>query len=124
MFWSRRPKKTPAPFDLFAPGLFHVVYAERSIPGDQSSLRFVYLTEQLPVEQLVGPAFENRVQNQTVRRMGEVSAAVQGVGLLGLADHSNEAGTFRLSPLTDISSIPGGIPVVADGAIGAFELGG
>ena len=118
MFWNRKPKPTrPAPpWDEFGYGPFHIVFTEHSIPGDDwIALRATYDTEALPVTQLSGPTFFNRTQTQTIRGPGEVGVILQAQGLMDVQALGINTGTLYSSPLTDINSAPGGIPVVAQG---------
>lgn len=78
-----------------------------------------WVTELLPVEQMVGPFFENRRQTETVRG-GGISVPVQGVGLQVLPGWPT--GTFAMPTLTDIDSPPFDIPIVANPPMGSFVL--
>lgn len=119
MFFTRKPEPKPfpsPPWDEFGYGPFHIAFGVHSIPGDQwLALRATYDTEALPVEQLSGPTFFNRTPIQTIRRPGEVGVVIQAYGIQDLQAQGINTGMSVASPLTNINSAPGGIPVVASG---------
>jgi hypothetical protein len=129
-FRSKRADKEAADKDQFPNvagvngygfGALQVIYDKRPMP-DPGAQAIAYLTELLPVEQLVGPAIENAGQRQTNRHPGEMVVSLQGVGLTVIGAPGVPAGYFALQPLTDISSAPGGIPIIANAPIGQYEI--
>lgn len=126
--WLRRKRQEPVPTFIevqgqqgFGFGPYQVVYDRRRMP-DPGAQAVAFLTEALPIEQVSGPTFENGRQNQTVRHPGEMMVALQGFGLQVLGEPGIPAGYFALQPLTDTQSAPGALPLIANPAIGTYEL--
>jgi hypothetical protein len=129
MAWFRRKAKEVIPAyqvpgqNGFGFGPWHAVYDKRRMP-DPGAASVAWLTELLPIEQRVGPAIENQAQRQSIRHPGEMMVALQGVGLTVLGAPGTPAGYFALQPLTNISSSPGNIPIIANAPFGSFNLPG
>jgi len=128
--FGRKKDKEKLPTFIEVPGQtgfgfqpYQVVYDKRRMP-DPGAPAVAFLTEALPIEQLVGPAFENQRQTQTIRHPGEMMVALQGFGLQVIGGPSNPAGYFALQPLTDVSSAPGALPIAGNAPIGEYELPG
>jgi hypothetical protein len=132
MAWGFRSKKTDkdgapdtfpnvAGVNGFGFGAYQAIYDKRTMP-DPGAQAIAYLTELLPIEQLTGPAIVNQTQRQTTRHPGEMVVALQGVGLTVIGAPGVPSGYFALQPLTDISSAPGNIPIIANAPIGEYEL--